>query len=318
MTRTLTYQIESDAQTVKEFLSAQGFSRQTIIALKKQPESILVGGIWVHVNHILHCGDMLTITLSEPLSSEKIVPVSLPLDIVYEDEDILVVNKPADMPIHPSLNNYDNTLANAVAYYYLSQNTPFIFRCINRLDRDTTGLTVIAKNQLSAGILSEQMARREIKREYIAIVAGIGLPESGIIDAPIARVNGSTIERHVDFTMGERAVTHYQVKKTYPSKHLTLVRLWLETGRTHQIRVHMKYLGYPLLGDFLYNPPSKILPSADDAATDDRPSIETSSKNQKISRQALHAQKLTFIHPLTKEPLTFEAPIPEDMHSLLL
>lgn len=296
MTRTLTYQIKSDAQTVKEFLSAQGFSRQTIIALKKQPESILADGIRVHVNHMLHCGDTLTVTLSETLSSEKIVPVSMPLDIVYEDQDILVVNKPSDMPIHPSLNNYKNTLANAAAYYYQSQNIPFVFRCINRLDRDTTGLTIIAKHQLSAGILSEQMAHRGIKREYIAIVKGIGLPDSGIIDAPIARVDGSTIERHVDFTMGERAVTHYQVEKTYPSKHITLVRLWLETGRTHQIRVHMKYLGYPLLGDFLYNPSEKPL---------------------KISRQALHAQRLTFIHPISGKYLTLEAPLPEDMCLLL-
>lgn len=299
MTRTLTYQVQSDAQTVKQFLSAQGFSKQTIIALKKQPESILTNGIWVHVNHVLYCGDILTITLSETVSSEKIIPVPLPLDIVHEDEDILVINKPADMPIHPSLNNYDNTLANGVAYYYQAQNTPFVFRCINRLDRDTTGLTIIAKNQLSAGILSGQMARREIKREYIAIVDGIGLQGSGIIDAPIARVNDSAIERHVDFTNGERAVTHYQVERLCPSNHLTLVRLWLETGRTHQIRVHMKYLGYPLLGDFLYNPSQQY------------------SAAQKISRQALHAWKLTFIHPISKEYLTFEAPIPEDMRSLL-
>lgn len=296
MTRTLTYEIKSDAQTVKEFLSAQGFSRQTIIALKKQPEGILVNGIWVHVNHTLYRGDTLTITLSETISSEKIVPVPLPLNIVHEDEDILVVNKPADMPVHPSLNNYENTLANGVAYYYQSQNTPFVFRCINRLDRDTTGLTIIAKNQLSAGILSEQMARREIRREYVALVDGIGLQGSGIIDAPIARVNGSTIERHVDFTNGERALTHYQVVKICPKNNLTMVRLHLETGRTHQIRVHMKYLGYPLLGDFLYNPP--VTP--------------------KISRQALHAWRLAFTHPITKSVLTFEAPIPEDMLSLLL
>lgn len=187
-------------------------------------------------------GDTLTITLSETVSSEKIVPISLPLDIVYEDEDILVVSKPSDMPIHPSLNNYKNTLANAAAYYYQSQNIPFVFRCINRLDRDTTGLTIIAKHQLSAGILSEQMAYREIKREYIAIVKGIGLPDNSIIDAPIARVDGSTVERHVDFTIGERAVTHYQVEKACPSKHITLVRLWLETGRTHQIPNDMSLL----------------------------------------------------------------------------
>lgn len=312
MTRTLTYQIQSDAQTVKQFLSAQGFSGQTIIALKKQHESILVNGIWVPVNHVLHYGDTLTITLSEIHSSEKIIPIALPLNIVYEDEDILVLNKPADMPIHPSLNNYENTLANGVAFYYQKQSTPFVFRCINRLDRDTTGLTIIAKNRLSAGILSEQMSRREISREYIAIVEGIGLPEYGTIDAPIARADGSTIERCVNFLNGERAITHYQVEKVNPAKNLTQIRLRLETGRTHQIRVHMAYAGNPLAGDFLYNP--SVAYSAADKSTDNatvtRPDAYT------INRQALHAQKLSFTHPITGEHLVFEAPLPEDMEHL--
>ena len=313
MTRTLTYQIHSDAQTVKQFLSAQGFSRQTVIALKKQSESILVNEIRVPVNHVLHYGDTLTITLSEIHSSEKILPISLPLNIVYEDEDILVLNKPADMPIHPSLNNYENTLANGVAFYYQTQNSPFVFRCINRLDRDTTGLTIIAKNRLSAGILSEQMSRREISREYMAIVDGIGLPEHGTINAPIGRADGSTIERCVDNRNGEHAVTHYQVEKINPSRNLTQIRLRLETGRTHQIRVHMAYIGYPLAGDFLYNP--SVTTSATGKSTDNEAVICPDAYT--ISRQALHAQKLSFTHPITGEPLVFEAPLPKDMERLL-
>ncbi|MBO5473555.1 MAG: RluA family pseudouridine synthase [Lachnospiraceae bacterium] len=296
MTRTFTYQIQSDAQTVQQFLSAQGFSRQTIISLKKQPDGIVLNGTPVYTNHPLSRYDTLTVTLKEPLSSEKILPVPIPLDIVYEDEDILVLNKPADMPVHPSLHNYNNTLANGVAFYYQSQNTPFIFRCINRLDRDTTGLTIIAKNQFSAGVLSERMSRREIRREYLAIVDGIDLPDRGVIDAPIARVNGSAIERQVDFVCGERAITHYQTECKRPENNLTLIRLWLETGRTHQIRVHMKYIGHPLAGDFLYHP---------------------NKEHQKISRQALHARKLIFHHPVTGKLLIFEAPIPQDMLSLL-
>lgn len=313
MTRTLTYQIQSDAQTVKQFLSAQGFSGQTIIALKKQHESILVNGIWVPVNHVLHYGDTLTITLSEIHSSEKIIPIALPLNIVYEDEDILVLNKPADMPIHPSLNNYENTLANGVAFYYHSQSTPFVFRCINRLDRDTTGLTIIAKNRLSAGILSEQMSRREISREYVAIVEGIVRPEHGTIDVPIARADGSTIERCVDNRNGERAVTHYQVEKVNPAKNLTQIRLRLETGRTHQIRVHMAYAGHPLAGDFLYNP--SVAYSAADKSTDN--ATASCPNAYTINRQALHAQKLSFTHPITGEHLVFEAPLPKDMERLL-
>lgn len=273
----------------------QGYSRQNIVALKKLPESILVNGRWEYVSYRLQEGEELTIIMAEDSSSEKIVPINLPLTIVYEDEDILVLNKPANMPIHPSLNNYENTLANAVAYYYEQQNKPFIFRCINRLDRDTTGLTILAKNMLSAGILSEMISKREIKREYLAIADGIGItPKSGTIDAPIARMDGSTIERCVDFEKGERAVTHYEVLQESIENNLSLINLWLETGRTHQIRVHMKHLGYPLIGDFLYHP-----------------------ENTKISRQALHAHRLTFLHPITKEPLCFTAPLPEDMAYLL-
>lgn len=297
MNRTLTYSIETTQHnmTIQQFLKMQGYSRQNIIALKKLPESILVNGKWEYVSYHLQEGEELTIIMKEDSSSEKIVPVHLPLSIIYEDEDILVLNKPANMPIHPSLNHYENTLANGVAYYYASQNKPFIFRCINRLDRDTTGLTILAKNMLSAGILSEMMSRREIKREYLALVDGIGIsPKKGIINAPIARLDGSSIERCVDFEKGEHAVTHYEVLQESNKNNLSFVNLWLETGRTHQIRVHMKYLGYPLIGDFLYHP-----------------------ENTKISRQALHAHRLTFYHPITKKPLCFTAPLPEDMKRLI-
>ena len=297
MNRTITYSITANQQnmTIQQFLKMQGYSRQNIVALKKLPESILVNGRWEYVSYRLQEGEELTIVMAEDSSSAKIVPINLPLTIVYEDEDILVLNKPANMPIHPSLNNYENTLANAVAYYYEQQNKPFIFRCINRLDRDTTGLTILAKNMLSAGILSEMISKREIKREYLAIADGIGItPKSGTINAPIARMDGSTIERCVDFENGERAVTHYEVLQESIENNLSLINLWLETGRTHQIRVHMKHLGYPLIGDFLYHP-----------------------ENTKISRQALHAHRLTFLHPITKEPLCFTAPLPEDMANLL-
>lgn len=297
MTRTLTYSITTNQEnmTIGQFLKAQGYSRQNIIALKKLPDSILVNGRWEYVTYSLKAGEQLTIIIQEDASSKKIVPVKLPLSIIYEDEDMLVVNKPADMPIHPSLNNYENTLANAVAYYYKEQNLPFVFRCINRLDRDTTGLTILAKNMLSAGILSEMISRREIKREYLALADGIGIsPKSGTIDAPIARIDGSTIERCVDFEKGERAVTHYKVLNESVKNNLSLINLWLETGRTHQIRVHMKYIGHPLIGDFLYHP-----------------------GNTQINRQALHAHRLTLLHPITKQPLCFTAPLPDDMEAFL-
>ncbi len=293
MTRTLEYRITKQYENVPigSFLKSMGFSRQCVIALKKQEKGILLNGIWAYVNTKLCLGDTLTLTLSEEASSEKIPSVNLPLNILYEDEDILVLNKPADMPIHPSLNNYENTLANAVAYYYDSQNIPFVFRCINRLDRDTTGVTMLAKNPFSAGILSEMVRNRKIHREYLAIADGIFDIKEGIVDAPIGRKEGSTIEREVNFETGEHAVTHYSVLKENTNLNCSLLKLWLETGRTHQIRVHMKYLGHPLLGDFLYNPDMTH-----------------------IKRQALHSYSLTFNHPITKEPMQFVAPVPSDMN----
>lgn len=290
MERILEYQISKrdEGRIIKDYLQEKGFSRQNIVELKKMERSILINGRWEYVNYRLKESELLTIHIKEEESSEKIPPIKLPFPIIYEDEDIIVINKPADMPIHPSLNNYENTLGNAAAYYFAKQNNPFVFRCINRLDRDTTGLTILAKHMVSAGILQTEMLNRNIKREYLAIVAGIIEEDEGTIDAPIGRKDGSTIERVVDYENGERAVTHFKVLER--KEDATLVALKLETGRTHQIRVHMTSVRHPLLGDFLYNP------------SDDR-----------MSRQALHAWRLSFTHPITMEEMHLEAPIPEDM-----
>lgn len=276
---------------VEEFLRAQGYSRHVIVHLKKTENGITVNGEWAYVRTLLSAGDLLSILLIEDTSSENIVPVPIPFSIAYEDADILVVNKPADTPIHPSQNNYDNTLANGIAWYYQEKNEEFVYRCINRLDRDTTGLLIIAKHMLGAAILSQMMLDRQIHRTYRAIVQGTP-PEFGTIDAPIGRVDGSTIERQVDFENGEHAVTHY--RRVWTDGTISLVELTLETGRTHQIRVHMQHLGYPLLGDFLYQ-----------------------SDRSRITRQALHSYRLEFLHPITKEALSFTAPLPEDMASLI-
>lgn len=294
MNRTLTYQIteQESGLRVEQYLRRNGYSRQNLTELKKMPKSVLVNGVWYYLTQPLSAGDTLTIRIQETECSKKIPPTNIPLDILYEDEDLLVVNKPAGMPIHPSMNNYYYSLANACAYYYQQQNNPFIFRCTNRLDRDTSGVTVIAKHMLSSNILSAYAYRHVIERNYLAIVRGSVTPVSGTIIAPLSRKSGSVIERTVDFEHGEHAVTHYKVIEE-KNGH-SLVSLRLETGRTHQIRIHMKYLGFPLIGDYLYNPDM-----------------------ESISRQALHSYQLCFAHPITGENMKFTAPLPEDMLRVL-
>lgn len=293
MKRIITYPVtaEYDNMTVRAFLEIHGYSHTVLVLLKKTKESILVNGVWYYVNDRLHTGDSLQITIDEPFGSSQIEPVALPFEIVYEDEDILVVNKPAGMPVHPSIHNHDNTLANAVMYYFNKKGERCTFRCVNRLDKDTTGLTIIAKHPLSSAVLNRQMNKRTIKRTYLAIVDGI-TDESGTINAPIARETDSAITRCVDYKNGETAVTHY--KRLAVSGNLSLIELHLDTGRTHQIRVHMKHIGHPLIGDFLYYPDFS-----------------------KIKRQALHSCRLAFCHPVTGKTLIFHASLPEDMQCIL-
>lgn len=294
MERTIIYLTDDNSAglRIEQFLRRQGYSYQNLTQLKKMPESILINGVWSYMRTVLKRGDVLTVRIRETESSPNIPPAEHPIDIVYEDEDIIVVNKPAGMPVHPSLNNYENSLANALMYYYQKQGKPFIFRCSNRLDRDTSGLTVIAKHMVSSSILSKMGVRHEITREYLAITRGSLSPSDGTINAPIGRAGSSLIERKIDFEEGENAVTHYHVM-TEKNGH-SLVSLMLETGRTHQIRVHMKYIGHPLVGDYLYNPDMEY-----------------------ISRQALHSYRLSFTHPITGKDMEFTAPLPADMRRIL-
>ena len=253
---------------------------------------ILVNGKPVKSNYRVKPFDVVSLVMDRPKYELEIIPEDIPIDIVYEDEDLLVVNKPADMPIHPSMHNYTNSLGNAAAWYFAQQNCPFVFRCINRLDHNTSGLTIIAKHLVSGSILSSRVKGREIHREYLGSVRGTLPPPSGTITAPLGRKPGSVIERTIDFENGESAVTHYQAIAVRNGH--TLVRLHLETGRTHQIRIHMKYLGHPLIGDSLYNPDMEW-----------------------IQRQALHSYRLCFTHPITGEAMEFTSPLPKDMCRVL-
>mgnify|MGYP004652512719 FL=1 len=289
MDRIFTYTV-SDADNgmiVLDFLRKQGFSRHILTAMKADREALSVNGQKAGGRTVLSAGDHFRVRLLETCSTDGIVPVPMDIPILYEDEDILVVNKPADMPVHPSIGNYTNTLANGIAAYLASKEEICPFRCINRLDRDTSGALILAKNALSGAILSDQMRHREIHRTYLAVVEGI-TSENGTISAPIARVDDSVIERHVDFERGESAVTHYQ-RLDVRNGH-SLLEIHLETGRTHQIRVHMGYIDHPLPADYLYHPVYDT-----------------------FKRQPLHSLQLRFRHPLTNRSMCVMAPVPEDI-----
>lgn len=300
MNRIFSYSIteQEEGLTIGQFLKNKGYSHPMLVHLKKTERGIVLNGEWSYVYIELKKGDVLDINLLENESSENIPLTPIPYEafmkmVIYEDEDILVMNKPAGLPVHPSMGHHEDTLANYCAYYFqeLSQSEGgFIFRCVNRLDRDTSGLVLIAKNMFSSARLSEQQLNREIHRTYMAIATGI-TPENGTINLPIARKEASVIERCVDMEHGEHAITHY--KRLDTQQDYSLLRIKLETGRTHQIRVHMKAIGHPLPGDFLYNP-----------------------DYTHIKRQALHSYRLEFSHPVTNQILSFIQNPPEDFFFL--
>ena len=287
MERKILYIIDGEYKDIQDYLKAKGYSASNITTLKKYENGIMLNGVWAYMNQKPAVNDRLLVRVCENKKSENIVPVDIKLDVKYEDEDIIVINKAGDMPIHPSLNNYENSLANALMHYYKGEN--FVFRCINRLDKDTTGLTIVAKHFLSAGILNIAMQNRQIKRVYNAIVKDEGrLPDADTIDLPIAREDDTLIKRKVS-SDGQRAVTHFKVLQRF--EKYSLIELRLETGRTHQIRVHMSHIGAPLVGDYLYN-------------EDDYGKISV--------RPLLHSKSLEFIHPITGERMYLECDLPVD------
>lgn len=290
MKRVLCYKIteEFHNRAIKEYLLHLGYSSRNLIELKKMPENLLVNGIFVYVNHVLHAGDELCVQITE-IGGSDIEPIPLPLTILYEDDDLLIVNKPAGMPTIPSARHHDDTLANAVCAYYAQKEERFTYRPVNRLDQNTSGLVLIAKHSIAASMLSALLKKGNLSKSYLAIAEG-SLPTVGTIDAPISRREDSVITRRVDYEKGARAITHYEVLSQKAKYALVSIRL--ETGRTHQIRVHFSHIGHPLAGDHLYG-----------------------GNTKEIGRHALHAEKLAFVHPLTGKIISCQTPLPEDMLS---
>ena len=254
MTREITYKIEQDEwtagrrATAGEFLRRRGFSRHLLTYLRHHNNTLLLNNEAVFTNHPVFPGDTLTVIFTDEIPSVTVVPTPMELDIVYEDEDITD---------------------------YQAQGIPFVYRCVNRLDRNTSGLVIIAKNMASSAILYEEMKERRIHRTYFTVVHGRPDIPGGTIDLPIARKTPSLMERCVDPENGQRAVTHFTELSWQESNNTTALSVCLETGRTHQIRVHMSYTGHPVVW------------------------------------------KLEFMHPISRKDLYFEAPLPEDIRSLL-
>lgn len=280
--------LETDAgRKVKYFVRGDmGVSYHQFASLKMR-NGLLVNGAAVHANHLLVPGDAVTVILEEP-THDTVVPDPAPVDVVYEDDDILVIDKPAPLACQCSPKQADMTLENRLAYRYPGM----VFRPLNRLDRGTSGLMAAAKHAHSAQALQKLLHTDGFVREYLAVVAG-RMNGAGIIDAPIAKADAATVRRVIDHECGRPAVTRYRVVRT--GEECSLVRLRLETGRTHQIRVHLAHLGHPVVGDFLYGTEDPRLPR----------------------RFALHSTYIKLTHPITDETIECESPLPKALAALM-
>lgn len=267
-------------------------SGTVIRRVKWLEDGISVDGRRVTVRYRVTAGEVLTVRLSDPAGTPQPVPAKGALDILYEDEDLAVVNKQAGILIHPSHGHFDDTIGNYLMEHWRQTGDGAGFHPVHRLDKGTTGLLLVAKHPHGQDKLRQQLHTGAFRRRYLAVCEGCPTPSCGTIDAPIAPMEGSLIAREIR-SDGQRARTHYRVLSVCGDR--ALVELELETGRTHQIRVHMAHIGHPITGDFLYGREDRTL----------------------ISRPALHSWQAELIHPITGGVLHFTAPLPEDMEKLL-
>lgn len=279
-------------QVLKEHFE---ISDRLLLKLKKN-QRIFLNNEKVFVNTPVNINDIILVDLDFNEETENIVPTKMTLDILYEDNALLIINKPFGIPVHPSILHFEDSLSNGVKFYFNSINLYKKIRPVNRLDKDTTGIVIFAKNEYIQEALVKQMKNNIFRKEYLSVLEGHLENACGVIDAPIARKEGSIIEREIN-SNGEHALTHYKLIKNFTKndKELSLVKFILETGRTHQIRLHSKHIGHPILGDSLYGNSSYL-----------------------ISRQALHAYKITFIHPISQKTICLETDLPEDMKEIVI
>ena len=297
-------------KTVREIiLSKLNISHRLLTRLKKE-NCIFLNNSPIYVDKTVSSNDVITVSLDYKEDNSNIASKNIPLDIIYEDDWLLVVNKQAGIPVHPSINHYEDNLSCGVKFYFDTINLKKKIRPVNRIDKDTSGLVVFAKCEYIQEALIKQMNDGRFYKEYIAICEGHFDEKKGTIKARISRKDASIIERCIDEN-GEKAITHYEVLKEISlpvnlvnkniqpeekpfAKIISVIKCILETGKTHQIRVHMSYIGHPLLGDDLYGGNLEL-----------------------IKRQALHSYKISFIHPVENKKMNFEAKIPNDIKSII-
>lgn len=281
--------------TIKEVLKDYFCISDRLLTKLKKSNQIYLNNENTYINHTLSLNDTITVNLDFEEESENIVPKEIPLNIIYEDEALLIINKDYNMPVHPSILHFEDSLSNGIRFYFDKIGLKRKIRPVNRLDKDTSGIVIFAKNEYIQEALIRQMKNGLFKKEYLAILVGILEKQSGTINAPIARKENSIIEREIN-PLGETAITHFELIKNfeYDNQKLSLVKFILETGRTHQIRLHSKYIGHSILGDTLYGSNSNL-----------------------VYRQSLHAYKVSFVHPITKENLKFEIELPNDMKKII-
>lgn len=296
---TLTHTVppEQDGWRLRSvLLTGMGLSRKLLTRLRGIEGAIKVNGAYDVLYHPLRTGDIVEVTLPIEVS-DTILPQPMDIEVIHEDEHLLIVNKPWGRIVHPTHGHYINTLANGVVHYWEAKGERHKFRPIHRLDQDTSGVIAIAKNGYSHQYVSEQFQEGRVRKTYVAVVYGVMAQDAGTVEGPIDRDADEPHVRVVSPT-GAPSTTHYEVIERLPAA--TVVRVKPVTGRTHQIRVHMKHIGHPLVGDALYidhrNHPPRVVP---------------------IRRQALHAATLSFEHPGTKERATYEAPLTDDMQELI-
>ena len=288
----LIYKIENDNFiNVKDVLKNQFHISDKLMAKLKNEKKIFLNDKPVYVTERVNINDLIRINLNFEEESENIISIKMNLKILYEDEYLLIVDKLPFMPVHPSSNNYENTLSNGIKYYFETNNLNIKIRPVNRLDKDTSGIVVFAKNQYIQEVLIKQMKTNDFKKEYIAVLEGNFEEDYIKVDAPIGRKENSIIERQIT-NDGADSITEFYVLKRF--ENYTLVKCLLLTGRTHQIRVHSKHIKHPIIGDSLYG-----------------------NKSNLINRQALHSNKIQFIHPISNKQISITSEIPNDINLLI-